>query len=137
MNKTSQTRSFFIKYRQTVWRAVANKEEITEKFLSQFISDPKLIGHILFFNQTFPGYKLIPKEIIAAEDKVFVRVNFQGVHAGSSKDIPSIQKKVNVPFALCYTIANDKIVNFWAIANEMEFFEQLGLTKEQVEIPVH
>ncbi len=136
MNKTQQTQAFFQRYMDVVWEAVARKDKIDKEFLSQFISDPKLIDHILFFNKSFPGYRLVPKEIIATENKIFMRVEFQGVHAGQAEEIPPTFQKVETPFALMYTIEDDMIVDFWAIANELEFFQQLGLTKDQVEVPI-
>lgn len=136
MEKTLQTKKFFEKYHQTMSRAIANGEEINEKLLSEFSSDPKHIEHVLFFSRSFPGFRYVPVEIIAAENKVFVRVNFQGKHKGQVGNIPPTLKEVDVLFALVYKIENDKIVEFSAIANEMDFFEQLGLSEKQVEVPI-
>jgi predicted ester cyclase len=103
--------------------------------MHHFIKDQKLIDHILFFQKSFPGYKLIIKDLIAEGDRVFLKVDFVGIHEGLVEGIPPTEKEVVLPFALCYTIEEEKIVDFWAIANEMEFFEQLGLSLDQVDVP--
>ena len=136
MEKTLQTKKFFMRYFKTLSAVRARREQFTEELLLQFISDPKLIEHIFFFQKAFPQGLLIPKEIIAAENKIFVRVNFKGNHSGEVDNIPPTYKDVDIPFALVYKIENEKIVEFSAIANEMDFFEQLGLSKEQVEVPM-
>ena len=123
-----------MKYLKTVGGAVRAGKKVDEAFLAQFIDDPKLINHILFFSKSFPGYKLVPTEIIAEGNRVFVRANFIGMHQGEVEDIPPTAKPVKVPFALVYTIKDEKIVDFWAIADQMEFFEQLGLAREEVNV---
>jgi hypothetical protein len=42
---------------------------------------------------------------------------------------------VYIPFALGYKVEDDKIVDFWPIADQLEFVEQLGMAREQVEVP--
>jgi predicted ester cyclase len=93
-----------------------------------------LIDSAHFFKKLFPDYTLKVKDMIAEGDRVFVNVDFIGKHEGTAEGIPATDKEVQVPFALCYTIRDEKIVDFQAIGNEMEFFEQLGLTPEQVEV---
>ena len=135
MNKTSRTKKFFTEYQKAMAHSEITGEKIDKVFLSQFISDAKLIEHILFFKKAFPNYKMIVKDIIVDEEKVFVRTNFMGKHTGEVDGIAPTFKDVNIPFAMVYTIKNDKIVDFSAIANEMEFLEQLGLTIKQINMP--
>ena len=87
-----------------------------------------------FFEKLFPKYEIIVDELLAEGDRIFVRSHIKGQHIGETDEIPATQKNIETPFALGYRIQNDKIVDFWAIANEMELFEQLGLTRDEVEV---
>ena len=102
--------------------------------LVRYILDDKLINHILFFESIFPEYAVHIDELVAEGERVFVKAHLTGQHTGSTAGIPPTHKQVEAPFALCYRIQNQKIVDFWAIANEMEFFEQLGLARTQVNV---
>lgn len=129
MNPVQKNKQFFLKYNATL---SGNKK--TRELIEQFVMDEKLINHILFFEELFPEYAVEIDELVAEGDRIFVRSHLTGWHKGSLDGIPATFKKVDTPFALGYKIKDDKIVDFWAIANEMEFFQQLGLTKEQVNV---
>lgn len=134
MNTAENNKQFLKKYFREILYAKNHHPETLNHTIHRFIKDQKLIDHILSLNKSFPGYDVIIKDMIAEGDRVFVNVDFIGKHKGTTEGIPATAKEVQVPFALCYTIREEKIVDFWAIANEMEFFEQLGLTREQVEV---
>lgn len=135
MNTAEKNKQFMKRYFREISRAKDEGPESLQKTIHHFINDQKLIDHIWFFQKTFPGYYMIIKELIPEGDKVFVTADFVGKHEGTTDSIPATDKEVKVPFALCYTIKNEKIVDFWAIGNEMEFFEQLGLSRDDVEVP--
>lgn len=134
MNTAEKNKEFLKKYFREILYAKNHKPETLDQIIHRFIKDQKLIDHILSLNKSFPGYDVVIKDIIAEGDRVFVNVDFIGIHKGLIEGIPVTAKEVQVPFGLCYTIREEKIVDFWAIANEMEFFDQLGLTREQVEV---
>ncbi|GEM_PF-5242821 len=134
MNTAEKNKHFMKKYYREVLYAKNHRPESLVETFYRFIKDQKLVDHILTLNKSFPGYDVIVKEMIAEGDRVFVNVDFVGTHKGIIEGIPATAKEVQVPFGLCYTIREEKIVDFWAIANEMEFFEQLGLTREQVDV---
>ncbi|WP_340114174.1 ester cyclase [Maribellus mangrovi] len=134
MNLPEKNKQFMKKYYREMLYAKNRRPELLPQTIQRFIHDQKLIDHILSLNKSFPGYDVIIKDMIAEGDRVFVNVDFIGKHEGPTEGIPATAKEVLVPFALCYTIREEKIVDFWTIANEMEFFEQLGLTREQVEV---
>jgi hypothetical protein len=130
MNLSQKNLQFFMKYHNTL-----SGHPKTRELICQFVEDEKLVEHILFFEQMFPEYAIVIDEIIAGGDRVFVRSHFSGKHEGEAKGIPATHKTVETPFALGYKIRHEKIVDFWAIANEMQFFEQLGLARGQVNVP--
>lgn len=134
MNTPEKNKQFIRKFYREIMHAKNHRPETLAETINKYVKTQKLIDHGTSFNKSFPGYELIIKDMIAEGDRVFIRVDFVGTHKGTTAGIPATGKAVKVPFALCYTIREEKIVDFWAIANEMEFFEQLGLTREQVEV---
>ena len=133
MHKSERNKQFIIRYYRTMFQAIKEGPEAIERNMPRFIKDQKLIEHIRFFSQSFPGYTLGIEYLLAEGDQVFVKATFQGSYALEDQTLQAAEA-INVPFALVYTVHDDMITNFWAIANEMEFFEQLGLTREQVEV---
>lgn len=125
MNKHEKNKQFILEY----YRALVGKEK-PEELIRQYVADEKLIGHIKFFEKSFPHYDLVPEEIFTAEDRVFVRARIKGTHEGEMDGIPPTFKEIELPFAICYRIENEKIVDHWMIADQMELLEQLGLTQE-------
>ena len=129
MNQTEKTKAFILRYFSALYGA-----KKTESLLREYISDQKLIDHALYFDRMFPNAKLEIEEMIVENDKAFLKVRLKGIHAGEVDGITPTYKEVNVPFALSYTIKNDKIVDFWSIADQKEIFRQLGLDKEIVKV---
>lgn len=115
--------------------AASSGKKKTEAWMDKYIADEKLKSHIRFMEKAFPEYKLIPNEIIAEGDRVFVRASVKAIHSGEVDGIPPTFKDINVPFAIGYRIKDQKIVDFWTISDQMEFLEQLGMAREQVEVP--
>ncbi|MCB0578969.1 MAG: ester cyclase [Phaeodactylibacter sp.] len=122
MDTEKRNRAFILGY----YNALAGKRK-TEELIRRYVSDEKLIGHIKFFEQTFPGYDAVVEEMYTAGDKVFVRASMSGRHEGSLDDIPPTFKHFKMPFAICYRIKDNKIIDHWMIADQMELLEQLGL----------
>lgn len=129
MEQTQQNKEFYLRYHDAVSGHVKTRE-----LIAQYVDDEKLIEHILFFEKLFPKYAMALDEVLAERDKVFVRARMVGQHKGEAEGIPATNKKVNTPFALGYTIRNDKIVNFWAIADQIELMEQLGLSRQNIDV---
>lgn len=113
---------------QEYFHALAGKVK-PEHVIRKYVADEKLIEHIKFFEKTFPEYDLIPEEIIAEGDRVFVRARVEGTHMGEIDGTPPTFKEIKVPFAICYRIHNDMIIDHWMIADQMELLEQLGLAR--------
>lgn len=124
MSQEKKNKQFIIEY----YNALVGREK-PEHVIRKYVADEKLIQHIKFFERTFPEYNLIPEEIIAEGDRVFVRARVEGVHEGEMDGIPPTFKEIKIPFAICYRIHNDMIVDHWMIADQMELLEQLGLAQ--------
>ena len=63
----------------------------------------------------------------AEENKVIVRARLTGTHLGDFNGIPPTNKEVDFPFAISYTIKDEKIIDHWLIADQMILMEQLGI----------
>lgn len=124
MTQEKKNKQFIIEY----YNALAGKEK-PEHMIRKYVTDEKLIQHIRFFEKSFPEYDLIPEEIIAEGDRVFVRARIEGMHEGEMDGIPPTFQEIKMPFAICYRIGNGKIIDHWMIADQMELLEQLGLAR--------
>ncbi len=122
MEQQQQTREFILRY----FNEISGVEK-TRGELGRFISDESLIGHILEFESAFPGYKVLPDEMIVENDRVVVKARLSGTHKGELNGIPPTYRQVDVPFAICYVISNNKITNHWMVVDRMTVMEQLGV----------
>ncbi|MFZ2900952.1 MAG: ester cyclase [Saprospiraceae bacterium] len=125
MNRTFQNKKFILEYYEAM-----SSQEFSEELVRRYISDEKLIAHILFFKKTFPDYTGELKEIIAEGDRVFVKINFRGTYQGDLGGVPPTLRKFTAPFAICYRVENRKIIDHWMIADQMDLLEQLGLLND-------
>lgn len=130
MTQAEKNKQFIIEFYN-----LGSGHEKTEALLRRYSDNERHIGHVMFMEKAFPEYHLVPDEIIAEGDKVFVRAHVVAKHRGEVEGIPPTFKDINVPFAIGYRIANNKIADFWTISDQMEFLEQLGMAREQVEVP--
>ena len=129
MNQAQKNKQFMLEYYK-----VGSGQKKTESLLRQYTNNERLIGHVMFMEKAFPNHQIVPDEIIAEGDKVFVRARVVAKHLGEVEGIPPTFKDINVPFAIGYKIENAMIVDFWTISDQMEFLEQLGMAREQVEV---
>jgi predicted ester cyclase len=122
MNQTIKSKEFILAY----FNAMSNNE-VTPELLAHWISDQKLIEHILFFESVFPKYTMATDDIIAEGNQVVVRARLVGKHEGALGDIMPTHRTVNVPAVICYVIENNKIVSHWLISDQMLLMQQLGV----------
>lgn len=91
---------------------------------------------------TFPDYQFELVEIIAAGDMVSLRVKASGTHLGVMKKtirelcgVQPTQKHFLVDHMHWYKIKNGKIVDHWAVRDDLEMMEQLGLVSTTADLP--
>ena len=128
MNKQSGNKEFILRY----FNAVSGKRKVPE-ICDQFMTDPELKEHILFFDTIFPEYEIFADEMTAEGDRVTVRARMKGVHKGLFNGIPPTLKEVEMPFAISYTIRSGKIVDHWLIADQVALMQQLGVMESDVQ----
>ncbi|MFS4416648.1 ester cyclase [Maribacter sp. 2307ULW6-5] len=126
MNDVKKNREFIIRYFNAVSGHVKTRE-----LCEEYTTDEKLIEHIEFFEGAFPKYELFIEEIMADGNKVLVQARATGTNTGEFNGIPPTGRKMDLPFAIRYTIENGKITGHWLIADQMLLMEQLGIMEAQ------
>lgn len=122
MQQQNQNKEFILDY----FNALSGKEK-SKDVIDKYMTDESLMAHIDFFESAFPCYEIIPREMYAEDNHVIVIANFKGVHKGELNGIPPTFKEANIPFAIRYTIENNKISSHWILADQMMLMEQLGV----------
>jgi steroid delta-isomerase-like uncharacterized protein len=79
----------------------------------------------------FPDFVLIPREIIAEEDTVAVRMTQRGTHEGTFMGVKPTRKSFEIQAMGFVRIEDGKIVERWGVPDLFSLFQQLG----QKELP--
>ena len=122
MEKQTKNKEFIINYLNTF-----SGMPKTRKLLEQYITDETLIGHVEFFEASFPKYEMFIDEIIAEGNRVIIKAHVKGTHLGDLGGIPPTYKIVYHPCVVAYEIENNKIISHWMLSDKMELMEQLGV----------
>lgn len=102
----------------------------TRGLIEQYVSDPKLIEHILFFDSVFPRYSGEIEEMTAEGNKVILKLKMKCRHEGYLHDIPPTHREFETSAVVGYEIENEKIVNTWLVSDQLNLMKVLGLEKE-------
>ncbi|MCI0707073.1 MAG: ester cyclase [Ignavibacteriae bacterium] len=111
---------------------------VLEKFLSE-----KYIEHSLppgmpqgaasaqmmamMFKHAFPDLAIAIEDQIAEGDKVVSRVVLTGTNTGPFMEMPATNQQIRMTGIRIDRIANGKIVEHWAVADQMSMMQQLGV----------
>ncbi|MFL6415468.1 MAG: ester cyclase [Bryobacteraceae bacterium] len=105
-------------------QALSGREK-TPDLVEQYVADPKLAEHIADTEKAFPRYELLSQEMIGEGDRVVVRGEFRGTHAGPFAGIEPTGKSVTAGLIIIYQIQGQRIVNHWMQFDLFALFEQL------------
>ncbi len=130
MDNLKKNREIIIKY----FNAMSGVDK-TRELCEQYTTDENLIQHIEFFEAAFPKYELFIEEFMTEGNKVLILARLNGIHAGEFNGIPPTGRKIDLPFAIRYTMENGLITDHWLIADQMLLMEQLGVMEPQSEQP--
>ena len=122
MEQHKQNKEFIIRY----FNAISSVSK-TRALLEEYTTDEELIGHIIFFDTSFPRYEIFADEMTAEGNRVVVRARMKGVHEGEFNGILPTHRKIDFPFVVSYDIENGRIVHHWIIADQMALMEQMGV----------
>jgi len=126
MDNLKKNREFIIKY----FNAMSGNEK-TRELCEKYTTDENLIEHIEFFEAAFPKYELFIEEIMTEGNKVLIQARATGINSGEFNGIPPTGRKMDLPFAIRYTIEGNMITDHWLIADQMILMEQLGIMEPQ------
>ena len=76
--------------------------------------------------QAFPDLEAHVEDLVAAEDRVAVRVRFRGTHAGAFQGIPATGRAIHYVSHEFYRVENGLIVEEWICSDMASLFRQLG-----------
>jgi predicted ester cyclase len=127
METIKKNKEFIIRY----FNAISGKDK-TPELIDQFVTDPRLKGHIQFFESAFPRYELFIDELTAEGNRVVVKAHWSGKHEGELNGIPATHKFVEQAAILGYTIENEKIIDHWLLGDTITLMEQLGVMNQPV-----
>jgi steroid delta-isomerase-like uncharacterized protein len=77
------------------------------------------------FHAAFQGGKFEVDDLIAEDDKVFVRARMTGTHRGEFMGIPATGRTINVGVGDYLRIDNDRVVEHWGVMDTGALMEQL------------
>ena len=85
----------------------------TDELIDRYTTSPALKEHIHLAESGFPGYKLIPQQIVTEGDTAAVRAIFEGTHLGAFNGVPATGRVVSAGVMLFYRIADGRIAEHW------------------------
>ena len=111
------------RYNDEIW----NKHDL-ENF-DDFVSGAESADHVRQFLAAFPDVQLIIKDLIAEGDKVVARLHATATNTGPFAGLPPSGNKVDIHSIRIYRIADNRIVETWAMQDRLGLMEQLGLVQ--------
>ncbi len=75
--------------------------------------------------RAFPDLEARVEDVIAADDKVAVRVSFRGTHRGEFQGIPATGREVHYVSHEIYRIENGLFAEEWICSDNASLFRQL------------
>ena len=83
--------------------------------------------YVTMLRSAFPDLHGTIEDQIAEGDKVVLRMTFRGTHRGKLMGIPPTGKELAVIAIGIFRFAGGKIVERWAITDELGMMQQLGV----------
>lgn len=79
----------------------------------------------------FPDFKTTIEDVIVEDDKVAERVTSRGTHNGEFQGVAPTGKSVTMAGISMFRIADGKIVENWAMPDQLGLLQQLGALPAQ------
>jgi len=101
----------------------------TFPILTRFGFDPKFENYrnfLISFNAALPDGHLTIEEMVAEEEKVWVRFTIRGTHQGPLRNVPATNKQIIYGGIGMYCVANGKIVEINNLFDDLSLLRQLG-----------
>jgi len=118
-----ENKDFIRHYVDVVWNA-HDLEKARE-----FVPSDNTLEHVRQFLIAFPDVHVNIDDMIAEGDKVVVRIHATATNTGPFDGNPPTGRKVEIHSIRIFRIANNKIVDTWAMQDRLGLMEQLGLVQ--------
>jgi len=83
--------------------------------------------NLTMFYRSSPDSHETIEDIIAEGDKVWVRIRGTGTHTAEYRGLAPTGKKTTWEAVSIWRIVDGKAVEMWAVADELDFYKQLGV----------
>ena len=97
--------------------------------IGEYWADQRMVERVtkgcLSYFDSFPDLHISLEELIAEDDRVFVRSTMTGTQDGEYKGIPPTGRNVATDCAEVYRIADGKIAGYWCLTNVAGLMRQL------------
>jgi predicted ester cyclase len=94
--------------------------------LERYISDPRLIEHILQAEAAFPEYEIVAHQIVAEGDLVAVRGVIRGIHRGEFAGIKATGRHFSSDLMIFYKLRDGLIAEHWMQFDVKGLIDQLS-----------
>ena len=84
------------------------------------------LGGFEMMKRAFPDLEARVDDVVAAGDKVAVRVSFRGTHEGQFQGIPATGRTIHYVSHEFYRVADGVIVEEWICSDTTSLFRQLS-----------
>jgi predicted ester cyclase len=114
---------------------VYNKQDL-EAYLDFVGGDIAELGadHLQQFFTAFPDSQTTILDLLGEGDKVMGRLRVKGTNKGPFAGQPPTGKKIQFDSIRIYRIADNKIVESWAMQDRLGLMEQLGFVRSTGEV---
>jgi C-1 hydroxylase len=75
--------------------------------------------------KAFPDWHETIEDIIAEEDKVWVRLAYTGTHTGEFMGLSPTGNKITTKAVDIYRIVNGKLAEYWNVTDNVNLFKQM------------
>jgi predicted ester cyclase len=106
-----------------------NLDVVGDFFADERIAEGVRRGCFSYF-EAFPDLHVALDELIAEDDRVFVRSTMTGTHDGQYKGIPATGRHIAAESAEVFRLGDRKFVGYWCMTNVAGLMRQL--TEEPV-----
>jgi steroid delta-isomerase-like uncharacterized protein len=113
-------------YNEEIWNE--HKLEKVAEYVDSDLFD-EAIEHVSQFLTAFPDSHVTIEDMIGEGDKVVARLVATATNTGPFAGQPATGKKVEIRSIRIYRIADNKIVETWAMQDRLGLMEQLGFVQ--------
>lgn len=111
----------------------AFKELLAPDFIAHLPAGAKdrdaFVQHNSFFISAFSDRQFVVQDQIAEGDRVMSRAMWDGRHSGEFMGLPATGKQISVSAVLIERVKDGKIVEHWALFDQLSMMQQLGLAQ--------